>query len=319
MVGRVTEQTVDDVVRHVCDALTCEKLAQLDEIAGRMVDGEAQFRAFLCAIRGRSTATFYVNTSKLKRLSDGVTLSVRVSGVECGEVMLTKHRRERMFTPKHIKQHFTGCWTSKTPLPWEHPEVRHYLQHASAKALEGDLADRECGVEAALIQELRDGNLCHNAPILFPTKSGVPYQFPVPITARGCVQAAGGRHAGHIDILARHGRGRTSRLRVLEVKKPDADDAAHALDQAVAYAAALHALLGRSSKYRMLFGYPQYTPQLEATAVVADAAIIRREIAAARERLAKCRRFLDLRLSALFYQWENAPGGRRLRIAHQIG
>ena len=112
MVGCVTEQTVDDVVRQVRDALTPEKLAQLDEIADRMVDGEAQFRAFLDAIRGRSTATFYVNTSKLKRLSNGVTLSVRVSGVECGEVMLTKRRRERMFTPKHIKQHFTGCWTS---------------------------------------------------------------------------------------------------------------------------------------------------------------------------------------------------------------
>jgi len=51
-------------------------------------------------------------------------------------------------------------------------------------------------------------------------------------------------------------------------RKPDADDAAHALDQAVAYAAALDALLGRSSKYRMLCGYPQYPPKLEATAVV---------------------------------------------------
>ena len=322
MVGRVTEQTVDDVVRQVRDALTPEKVAQLDEIAGRMVDGEAQFRAFLHAIRGRSTATFYVNTSKLKQSSNGVTLSVRVSGVECGEVMLTKRRRERMFAPKHIEQHFTGCWTtSKTRLPWEHPEVRRYLQRASemATALEGDLADRECGVEAALIQELRDGNLRHNAPILFPTKSGVPYQFPVPITARGGVRAAGGRHAGHIDILARHGKGRTSRLRVLEVKKPDADDAAHALDQAVAYAAALDALLGRSSKYRMLCGYPQYPPKLEATAVVADDDAIRRDIAAARERLAKRGGSLDVQLSALFYQWENAPGGRRLRIAHQIG
>jgi len=193
-----------------------------------------------------------------------------------------------MFAPKHIEQHFTGCWTtSKTRLPWEHPEVRRYLQRASemATALEGDLADRECGVEAALIQELRDGNLRHNAPILFPTKSGVPYQFPVPITARVAYGRPGdGMRATSTSwrVMARVGRAACVSSKS---RSPTPTTRRTPLDQAVAYAAALDALLGRSSKYRMLCGYPQYPPKLEATAVVADDDAIRRDIAAARERL----------------------------------
>ena len=89
MVGRLTG-TVDDVVRRVRRTLASKnaskKLKQLDDIAARMAAAVDEFRSFLRAIRKRSTATFYVNVSKLNRLDRGVTLSVRVSGVECGEV-----------------------------------------------------------------------------------------------------------------------------------------------------------------------------------------------------------------------------------------
>ncbi len=315
MVGSLTE-TVDDVLSRVRNALTGEKLRQLDDIASRIVKAEEEFRGFLRAIRKRPTATFYVNISKLNRLDRGATLSVRVSGVECGEVHLSKRRSERTFTPKHTEDHFAGCWTARTRrLPWRDAFVRRYLEAAAKQVLSGDLMHRECGVEAALIRELREGRLRYNKPVLFPSKSGVPYQFPVPITARDEIRPAMGKHAGHVDVLARHGRGRTSRLRIFEVKRPDAGDAPGALDQAVAYAVALDCLLRRGHAYRKLLGYPKYLGRLEATAVVADSNAARSEMSRAKARLGRSANSLDVTLSMLFYRWEEQEGERRLALS----
>ena len=192
--------------------------------------------------------------------------------------------------------------------------MRRYLEAAAKKLLAGELSDRECGVEAALIQELREGRLPNNRPVLFPLKSGVPYQFPVPITARGGVRPATGTQAGHVDILARHGRGRTSRLRIFEVKKADANDAAQALEQAVAYAAALDCLLRGSPAYAKLLGYPKSPmplPKFEATAVVFDSKETRDQMSSAEADLGGPTELLDVKLSVLFYRWERQQDGVR--------
>lgn len=88
----------------------------------------------------------------------------------------------------------------------------------------------ECGVETALIQEIKGPQVPKHRPVIFPVRSGVPYKSPVPISARDGVKRVVGATAGHVDALARRGRGPSTRLRVLEVEKPNAGDSGAALD-----------------------------------------------------------------------------------------
>jgi hypothetical protein len=281
---------------------------------------EKEISALLRTIRERPTATFYVNTSSIKS-SSAVKLSVRVSGVECGWVALSKRKKDRKFTPRNVT-HFAECWESRVrSLPWEHGAVQRYLTAADCVAKKRDLLHRERGVEAALIQELKGKRILPNhKPIIFPVKNGVPYQFPVPITARGGVRRSRGNQAGHVDVLARHGRGRP-RLRILEVKKRDAADAGAALDQAVAYAAAIDVLLDQRAPYQALyqalFAF-NYRPKLEATAVVGDTPENRERVRKAHERLSKGPNKVGFRLSALFYCWEKSGNGHRLEVTESL-
>src|SRR5207245_4038452 len=103
-------RTADDIVADVGKAIHSAeaKMSRINDIVQRMIRGEKQFRDFLRAIRkGRRSATFYVNTSQLEELDAGVSLSVRVSGVECGTVRLSRRKSERRFSPvKHAGKHF---------------------------------------------------------------------------------------------------------------------------------------------------------------------------------------------------------------------
>ena len=90
----------------------------------------------------------------------------------------------------------------------------------------------------------RQDAVMEHQPVLYPLR-GLPFQFPMPIGARDC--PALGKAAGHIDVLARAGRGGRC-LRVFEVKGPNALDVPQALNQAVTYCAALRFLLEESSR-----------------------------------------------------------------------
>ena len=160
----------------------------------------------------------------------------------------------------------------------------------------------------------------HQALVRYPARTniGVPYQLPVPIRARGGAGALVGDGTGHTDLLTRKGLGRSSRLRVLEVKGPRAGDVSTALDQAVAYAAAVRFLMDRGVWYPRLLGYPNYTPPLEATAVVGDSAEARAEVEYALEGLSRSKgTFPNLRLSALFYHWEPAASGL-IKVTYEL-
>ena len=122
-------------------------------------------------------------------------------------------------------------------------------------------------------------------PVLYPPR-GLPFQFPMPIGARAAPTL--GQGTGHVDVLARAGRGGRC-LRVFEVKRPNASDVEHALHQAVAYCAAVRFLLTESTRpesevlYKVLGfrGQPAKAPRVEAVAVVNDTPVNRERISAA--------------------------------------
>lgn len=315
-------RTVDDIVTQVHGVITQEKLDQLDAVAARMVAAQDEVGAFLQTIHQRPDTVFHISASRVKEKNPHITLSVRVHGVQAGEVRLTGSG-ERRFTPSKVESHFADCWEDPDvqSLPWRDPGVRRFLDAASRTVAAGELGSREAALEAATLRAIQGGNdWRYQTPVLYPAGSGgIPYQFPLPVRARDEVDAAGGTSAGYADILLRSGKGRSSRLRVLELKRPGAADAASALDQAVAYAAALNLLMERAPAYRTLLGYEKFgdrIPPLEATAFVDDSPANMAALSDAIERLDRAKERLPrLRLSALLYRW--APG-REVEVAHEV-
>jgi len=318
-----TQATVDDIVEQVQKGIEDSQLARMDNIARRMVDAEPAVTNFLRTIRKRRHMMFYVNPSSIGEGNPRLQLSVRVHGVQCGRVELTGSK-DRPFTPLNRESVFPGCWKANdaTSLPWTHPSVRRYLERAEEVARTSAVATREAAVEAATIRSIRSDRRQwrHQALVRYPARTslGVPYQLPVPIRARGGAGGLLGDGAGHTDLLTRKGLGRSSRLRVLELKGPRAGDVATSLDQAVAYATALRTLMNRGEWYPRLLGYPNYVPPLEATAVVADSERARAEVGDALDGLSRSMgTFPELRLSALFYRWEPAASGR-IEVTHEL-
>jgi hypothetical protein len=119
---------------------------------------------------------------------------------------------------------------------------------------------------------------------------GMPLQVPMPIAASGRGPKLGN---GHIDVLARLGRGGKG-LRVYEVKAPGVR-AESALDQAACYLAALDFVLwaqpdgeARKAWWRFIgfSGTPTRPPRLEVCAVVEDSKANRMLLDEAKKRLA---------------------------------
>jgi len=99
----------------------------------------------------------------------------------------------------------------------------------------------------------------------------IPFQMPMPIRARGGKPEYTPTSAGHIDILARYGRGKPV-LTVIELKRPDGEYKG-AAKQAFIYTVALTYMFTKTSidfrkKLCALCGYKVY-PKLRFNAVVA--------------------------------------------------
>jgi hypothetical protein len=323
LLGKVWSMTsgdsVDNIVDRVRTAATPDTLDQLDTVVTRMVAAEEEVRGFLRTIRSRPTTMFYIGASRVRARSPNLTLSVRIDGVECGQVKLTGSP-ERIFTPSNPR-YFGPCWMDLEPrLPWGHPAVKRYVACVSEMTLSGPLGTREAALEAATLRSIRAGGAPwrHQAVVTYPVRGGIPYQFPLPASPRGGAGSAGSSGVGHSDILLRRGLGRSSRLRVLELKKPRAADVAASLGQAVAYAAAIDLLMRRGTAYRALLGYQNFTPPLEATAFVEDSPEARDALSDALAQLQReSTRLPGLRLSALFYRWEPRRGGE-VEVTHGI-
>jgi hypothetical protein len=268
-------------------------------------------------VRSRSTAVFHINASSAN--GGQLVISVRVGGVECGKLLLGSNAaagtKQRIFTATNPNR-FSSCGEIPKPgVDWADKSVREYLVRAAAIVRDATakktLANREAVIEADLLKAMtkrrpgdRQNALMNHQPVLYPLR-GLPFQFPMPIGARNIPTL--GEGAGHVDVLARAGRGGRC-LRIFEVKGPEANDVDHALNQAVAYCAALRFLLTDSpraeseSLYRVLGfrRHPAHHPRVEAVAVVKDTPENRHQVSAAAKML-ETGSSSPFRLLALFY------------------
>src|SRR5204863_44774 len=154
--------------------------------------------------------------------------------------------------------------TNADRLDWRHRSVRQYLEAAAGRIRQ---RPREAYIESAFLAELavsrgpKQDLLRKHQPVRL---GRLPFQFPLPVSGRAEPRLPRRAAAGHVDVLARGAGG----LRVFEVKRPGADDAGHALAQAVAYAAALRLLLSkRPEVYLPMLGYSSARRSLRIDAV----------------------------------------------------
>jgi hypothetical protein len=272
-------------------------------------------------VRSRSTAVFHINASSATGRKSVV--SVRVGGVECGKLLLesneTAGTKQRIFIATNTSR-FSSCGEiPKLGVDWADKAVREYLLRAAGvvrdSTVKKTLANREAIIEADLLRAMtkrrpgdRQDALMNHQPVLYPLR-GLPFQFPMPIGARNIPTL--GEGAGHVDVLARAGRGGRC-LRIFEVKGPEANDVDHALNQAVAYCAAVRFLLTHSPRaesellYRVLGfrRHPAHHPRVEAVAVVKDTPDNRHQVSAA-AKILEDGSPSPFRLLALFYTSSN--------------
>jgi hypothetical protein len=268
-------------------------------------------------LRQRPETQLYVNASNVREVAmrSTVELSVRVRGIECGTVSVGSSGDRKFRTTSRKGSPFLDCGGEHANgCEWSHAAVADYIEAASkelgAPAVKTDRKVQrrpEADVESAFLRALlttRDSWRGTQQPVCL---KGMPLQVAVPISASDTPKIGD----GHIDVLARLGRGGKG-LRVYEVKAPEASGDT-ALHQAVAYAATLRFLLTNNQaapRWWTFLGWdhaPKKLPRFEAFAVVADTKRNRELVAAARQQLGVestgTGNTPGIHFGALFYKW----------------
>jgi hypothetical protein len=228
---------------------------------------------------------FYVAVGDVSRAgrSGGasVSFSLRYRGQEVAKVTVGKEPK-LVVTAKQMKTN-SGYFKVTTPageFGWRSPEAVKFRREFKSPRLGAPVKSVEREVEARILVELEGdaaarkfAGTLRNVRHCGLTRHEYPVQYPVPISANtGRPRAS----RGNIDILARRGGGRGTRLSVWELKRPDALGAFQkALAQAYIYAVTLALMLrgdGGGEWYR-LFGFRGPVPEslaVEAVAVVTE-------------------------------------------------
>ncbi len=283
-----------------------EQIERLNQLVARVESKIPTLRGRRKKLRRRAGVQLYINASSAQNATDrrGVRMSVRVHGCECGTVKVDSDKK-RTFAPSN-RRLFEHCDYDKVRgLEWEDSAVARFIK-ACVDAIDSNevrTARPEASVESDLIFRMKSGRV---GPWRFQQPvclAGMPLQVLMPITASRSEPMLGD---GHIDVLARLGRGGKG-LRVYEVKAPGAR-VENALNQAVAYSVALKFLLtqddavARRAWWRLLefSKQPNHMPRLEAFAYVADNPENRSRLEKACRRLATANRE-NIVVGAMFY------------------
>jgi hypothetical protein len=296
-------QTVEKKLRSLDGASI---VGRLNKLIAELADA-SEILVLRASLRRRDLMQFYTSASRVRSSGrrEALSLSARVNGVECGTVAIRRTGPvvvERLFTPTDTAL-FSGCQYGPPAVrPWEDPEVAGYI----ARAAKVKVSRPEASVESSFLSMLlRRGGRLLERPVCL---AGCPLQIPLPISASG--EKAVLSPKGHLDVLSRLGRGGKG-LRLYELKAPGAS-VAHALDQAVAYAAALRVLLsqeGHSLPWWRLIGFrakPRHALKLEVVTLVQDSPRNRKTLDAAKQRLSR-ELPRDIKLGTCYYPEPPAP------------
>lgn len=168
-----------------------------------------------------------------------------------------------------------GCKLSGK-FPWRSDKAQEFRRHFRGldhREYHSSVKSEEHHIESEFLRHMKDptrskfhGTFREIQPV---TLSGLPFQFPVPISGNSGVPRL---TKGNIDILARRGTGKGTKISVWELKRPAVT--AHAIEQAYIYSVTLLKML-RTPKsgdiwYRDIIGFGCNVPgKLRIESVVA--------------------------------------------------
>lgn len=175
-----------------------------------------------------------------------ITFSLRYRGQEVAKLKVNGKGGENpdilLVTSKKNTEYFKDIDIQGT-FPWKSPEARMFrkyfkdLDPQKFKARVG-----EHSIESEFIRQMKEptgrkfqGTLRGIQPALLEE---LPFQFPLPVSGSTGEPKSG---RGNIDILARHGLGRGTKISIWELKRPKTT--AHSIEQAYIYAVTLLKML----------------------------------------------------------------------------
>lgn len=268
----------------------------LKEIEAKWVksDGERKAEEWAEALKDRKSTVIqagkqfrraeplrpYISVSSAKKGSHTsnptISFSLRYQGQEVAVLVVKEKERKRSVkidskTDENNRKYF-GVSTNKSEFSWDSSEAVEFRREFKKRPSDTKRKDTEHHIESEFLKQMGidskikfDGTLINIQPVLF---AGFPLQFPLPISSNtGRPKAS----RGNIDIVARRGAGKGTKISIWELKKPNATG--NAIKQAYIYAVTvLKVLRSRSGKfwYQDIFGFNGKLPsKLTIEAVVA--------------------------------------------------
>jgi hypothetical protein len=226
--GRTAQQVIDEVIATLEAATHVVSARQANVKA--LAAARAAWNGHRWRLKLREGASFTTNQSGMKSAAKGFALNVVVAGKQIGELRFSEAAGK---SPTLRRRGSTKVldWSNDAE---DAAQLRELIEAGSGEGggspelqIQLQLFRLLAGPKQAGLEALR--NLTPVLPFGFAT------EMPTSVNAEGIAAT------GNIDILARTGRGRASKLVVLELKEPKmgAGGVRGAFDQAIRYAAAL--------------------------------------------------------------------------------
>lgn len=199
--------------------------------------------------------------SATRAMNPRISFSVRYQGQEVASL---NDKLQLVITSKTAESNMKYFGINKTgKFPWSSPEAAEFRKHfKNLDPLNQKGRIPEHTLESEFLIQMADNTvkkfdrtLKNIQPVLW---AGCPFQFPLPLSGNTGMPKP---TPGNIDILARRGIGKETKISIWELKKPGVT--AHAIEQAYIYAVTLIKMLRSSSGafwYRNIIGFKGKVP-----------------------------------------------------------
>lgn len=207
----------------------------------------------------------HVYTSFTRAINSKKSFSLRYMGQEVGTLVMDNNAK-LVIPKKTAESNKRFGFEKQGDFPWKSAEAKQFRQHFN-KLNPHEYAEKvrvkEHVIESEFLKQMADptsnkfaGSMRNIQPVLL---AGCPFQFPLPFSGNTGEPV---RKNGNIDILARRGSGKGTKISVWELKKPGTT--AHAIEQAYIYTVTLIKMLRSSSGlfwYQDILGFSGNIPK----------------------------------------------------------
>lgn len=195
--------------------------------------------------------------SVTRAVNPSMVFSLRYQGQEVASLAIDGKERQLIIPPKTAQTNTSDFGVSTVgEFRWESKEARKFRKEFRT-ATDKTEKVTEHRIESEFLKQMAigasskfKGTLKNIQPVLF---ASFPLQFPLPLSGNTGEPKS---TRGNIDILARRGTGKGTKISIWELKKPNAT--AHAIEQAYIYAATLIKMLRSKSGetwYKKIIGF----------------------------------------------------------------